>query len=57
MLGARLGGVPLENGKPKLVVVDLGHNGWEGVNDQNTSSSRLQKSIISIRWECTSMRP
>ena len=36
MFGASLGGVPLENGKPKLVVVDLGHNGWEGVNDQNT---------------------
>ncbi|CAD6230776.1 unnamed protein product [Miscanthus lutarioriparius] len=46
MLGASMGGVPLEVGEPKLVV-DLGHtnlhgNGWESVNDQNTTSSRLQ---------------
>jgi hypothetical protein len=36
--GANLGGVPLENEKPKLVVVDLGHtdlhgNGQETIND------------------------
>jgi len=44
-LGASSGGVPLEIGIPKLVVdlahTDLHGNGWETVNDQNTTSSRL----------------
>ena len=49
-LGASSGGVPLEIGIPKLVVdlahTDLHGNGWETVNDQNTTSSRLQEPVI-----------
>jgi hypothetical protein len=49
-LDASLGSVPPEMGR-QIVVVDLSHtdlhgNGVEAVNDQNTSSSRLQEPVF-----------